>query len=41
MILFNRVVGHRPETARYAKLIVEDITVTRPENLQIIDSRPK
>ena len=40
MILFNRVVGHRPEFARYAKLLVEDITETRPENLTIIDSRP-
>ena len=31
MILFNRVVGSRPEEARYAKLLVEDITETRPQ----------
>jgi hypothetical protein len=41
MILFNRVVGSRPEEARYAKLLVEDITETRPQDLEIIDSRPK
>ncbi len=41
MILFNRVVGHRREYARYAKLLVEDITETRPTNLKIIDARPR
>jgi hypothetical protein len=40
MVLFNRVVGSRPEEARYAKLIVEDITETRPQDLAIIDARP-
>ena len=38
MILFNRVMGSRPEDARYAKLLVEEITEKRPENLQIINS---
>jgi tetratricopeptide (TPR) repeat protein len=38
MILFNHVVGSRPHDARYAKLMVEDITETRPKNLEIIDN---
>jgi len=41
MVLFNRVRGRRPQHARYAKFVVEDITETRPANLQIIDSRPR
>ena len=39
MILFNRVVGHRPETERYAKLLVEDVTEKPPAGIMIIDTR--
>ena len=38
MIVFNHVVGNDPHDARYAKLLVEDITETRPKNLKIIDN---
>jgi beta-lactamase regulating signal transducer with metallopeptidase domain len=41
MVLFNRVVGHRPQDARYAKLVVEDITEARPQDVEIIDSSAK
>jgi hypothetical protein len=39
MFVCNRVVGHEPKTARYAKILVEDITETPPKDLWIIDSR--
>jgi uncharacterized protein (TIGR03067 family) len=38
MILFNRVVGHKPEMERFAKLMVEDVTETLPKDLPVIDS---
>ncbi len=41
MVLFNRVVGHKPENLRYAKLFVEDVTETKPANVRIIDARAK
>jgi hypothetical protein len=38
MVLFTRVVGQRPETERYAKILIEDVTETPPKGAELIES---